>query len=200
MENHILNPLDDSRSNTAKIPQTEVPKDVIENRSTENYKTSPDNFTHFPSRVHSDKFAVGSNSDNEMKNIIHPEKTKNWATAQASTDISFDSNLVPSSPFSKALALAAESPISDINEDYFDSISQSPKSYTRKIRTEASSLDNASIHKESKLPEKSVQNSGIEQSLNSKDGSRAKDDVEKHASTNGIDSKVDNNLAGIAIS
>merc|ERR550532_3374659 len=113
-----------------------------------------------------------------MKNTIHPEKTKSWAMAQASTDIAFDSNLVPSSPFSKALALAAESPISDINEDYFDSISQSPKSYSRKIKADSSSHDNANVHNEINLPGNSVRNYGIEQSLKSNEGPSAKGEGE----------------------
>ena len=199
MEGQMINSLEESRTNDAKIPTPGVSKDTYEVHK-DTHQTPNDAFPNLPSRVYSDKFTVGNNSDNQTKNIIHPEKNQNWAMTQASSDIGFDSNIVPSSPLSKALALASQSPISDINEDYFESLSQSPKSYTRKIKPDATYPNTSNVSNEIKHPDKSFRTYGNDESSVSKGVLADPNDVDVPASSNGIDTKVDNNLAGIVIS
>ena len=199
METQILNTLDDSRSNAAKMQNTNNLKGS-EDVNNETHSTSNETFPNLSSRVYSDKFTVGNHSDNETKNIIHPDKKETWPMTQASSDISFDSNMIPSSPLSKALALASQSPISDINDDYFESLSQSPKSYAKKNGADTQYPMHNNSNNEIKLQERSVRMYRNDQSSISKDTLSAKEDSDQLITSNGVDSKVDNNLAGIVIS
>ena len=199
METQILNTLDDSRSNAAKMQNTNNLKGS-EEACNEIRNTSNETFPNLSSRVYSDKFTVGNHSDNETKNIIHPDKKEVWSMTQAPSDIGFDSNMIPSSPLSKALAMASQSPISDINDDYFESISQSPRSYAKQNGADTQYPINSNSKNEIKLQERSVRMYRNDQSSISKDILSAKEDSDEQTTSNGVDSKVDNNLAGIVIS
>lgn len=199
METQILNTMDDSRSSIAKMQNTNNLKGS-EEVCNETHSTSNENFPNLSSRVYSDKFTVGNHSDNQTKNIIHPDKIESWSMTQASSDISFDSNMIPSSPLSKALAMASQSPISDINDDYFESLSQSPKSYSKKNGADTQYPITNNSNNEIKLQERSVRMYRNDQSSISKGILSAKEDSDELTTSNGVDTKVDNNLAGIVIS
>ena len=205
MVGNILNPLDDSRSVPYKMQQPSNSRETAETRNTEYYKVpTDDTYSHCPERMQSDKIETENTStDKDIKKTDHPEKRGIWNINHESRSNEVDSNIAPLSPLSKALAMASVTPVSDIADDYFDSMSQEFNTYnlSRSRKEERYGEGVPNINNEIKQSSSPASNYIEDRSLQLKNESSAKDSaIGADAIQNGVNSKAGNNLAGIVIS